>query len=42
MLEGLNARFSEVESQLYSDLAGAIRAGQVQVATINGPGGNVS
>ncbi len=42
MLEGLNARFSDVESQLYSDLAGAIRAGQVQVATINGPDGNVS
>ena len=42
MLEGLNARFSDVESQLYSDLAGAIRTGQVQVATINGPGGNVS
>lgn len=42
MLEGLNARFSDVESQLYSDLAGAIRAGQVQVSTISGPGGNVS
>lgn len=42
MLEGLNARFSDVEPQLYSDLAGTIRAGQVQVTTINGPGGNVS
>ena len=42
MLEGLNADFAEVEPQLYSDLAGVIRAGQVQVSTISGPGGNVS
>ena len=42
MVEGINTSFAEVESQLHSDLAGAIRAGHVTVATINGTGGNVS
>ena len=42
LVEGLNVSFAEAESQLHSDLAGAIRAGQVKVATISGPGGNVS
>ena len=42
VVEGLHVSFAEAESQLYSDLAGAIRAGHVKVATISGPGGNVS
>ena len=31
MVEKLNVSFATAEAQLYSDLAGAIRAGQVQV-----------
>ncbi|MEH8018395.1 diguanylate cyclase [Rheinheimera muenzenbergensis] len=42
VVEGLHVSFAEAESQLYSDLTGAIRAGHVKVATISGPGGNVS
>jgi len=42
LMQGLNVSFAEVEPQLYSDLASAIRAGHVNVATVAGPGGNVS
>ncbi|MBZ9613486.1 tetratricopeptide repeat-containing diguanylate cyclase [Rheinheimera maricola] len=42
LVEGLNVSFAEVEPQLYSDLASAIRAGHVKVTTVTGPGGNVS
>ena len=42
MINGLKVSFAIAETLLYSDLTGAIREQMIEVATVTGPGGNVS